>query len=75
MDIKISGCIDRRKLVVNQGCYHGPYMYIGQFVNPGGGCKVLFFSHYFIRVHENLVQHPSNNISINNVLVEFYNNG
>ena len=46
---------------------------IGQFVITGGGDKelmgnVVILTHceyYFIRVHENVVQLPSKNISIN----------
>ena len=47
--------------------------FIGQFVQGGRGLgkelmgdMVIFasFEYYFIRVHENLMQHPSNNISI-----------
>ena len=43
---------------------------IGQFVNPVEGERILSIvilasmEYHFIRVHENLMQHPSNNISI-----------
>ena len=55
------------KFVVNLAC-----SFIGLFIHPvdgdgvGKGCIIVLasYEHYFIKVHENLVQHPCNNISI-----------
>ena len=38
---------------------------LGQRVwGKGGGWGISLFKYHFITVHKNLVQHPSNNISI-----------
>ena len=57
------------KFVVYLTCYYGPFF--GHCVHPVGGKRMdkgLVISasceDHFIRVHENLVQHPSKNISI-----------
>ncbi len=53
---------------------------IGKFVHPGDGIKrgggiVIFASweYYFIRVLENLVYHPSNNLSISIGNILYFN--
>ena len=65
---RIRGYIDRGKFVVNLGCYYGPH----HPVRGWGGVKgwiwgiIILASceYYFFRVNENLLQRPSNNISI-----------
>ena len=75
----IRGYIDRGKFVINLFC-----SFIGQSVHPVGGewmgyrrwrrginilasCKF-----HIIREHENMVQHPSNNISILRTILHEY---
>ena len=62
------------KFFVNLACLYGPHLLISSFIQYKGrgwvkvyGGIVFFsasFEHHFIRVHENLVHHPSNNISV-----------
>ena len=54
------GCIDREKFVVNLVCG------CGWGKGGGWGFIVILTSceYRFIRVHENLLEHPNNNISI-----------
>ena len=40
------------------------HLLVSSFVQGKGWGKGGEWEHYFIRVHENLEQHPSNNISI-----------
>ena len=67
--------IDREKLVVNLGCHNVPvYWSVRSSISDwmgwgkrGGYWGIVILSsceYHFIRVHENLVQHPSNNMSI-----------
>ena len=66
MDIEY---IDKEIFVVSSVCYHGFHWSVHPVRGRGWdkrSCIVILASSdfNFIRVHENLVQHPSNNISI-----------
>ena len=65
--------IDRETFLFNLASKYGPHLLGSSFIQrwEGDGVKVdggIFilasFKHHFIRVHENLEQHPSNNKSI-----------
>ena len=56
----IHGYINSRKFVVNLVCLYGPHLLIQG--RKGGIVNLSNCEHHFIREHENLVQHPSNNL-------------
>ena len=59
--------IDSGKFVVNLGCRYEPHLLVSSFIQNEmrGRDKVVGArgEYNFIKVHKNLVQHPSNNIS------------
>ena len=66
MDIEY---IDKEIFVVSFVCYHGFHWSVHPVRGRGRGrmSDIVILASYeinFIRVHKNLVQHPSNNISI-----------
>ncbi len=67
---RIRGYIDRGKFFV---CFYGPHLFSVHSSSRRGGDEIKMVDggivilasceYHFIRVHENLVQHPSNFIS------------
>ena len=60
------------KFVLNLGCFYGHHLLVSGANWVDGGYRYILASYkfHYIRVHENLVQHPSTNISI--VSIEWY---